>query len=68
MNTCDTCKWWGTSPEPRFEPHLRGCSSDKNMAGYHVEHVPDDGMLVENDEGWGFVTGPKFGCVHHELK
>jgi hypothetical protein len=21
--------------------------------------------LVENDEGWAFETGPKFGCIHH---
>jgi hypothetical protein len=26
-------------------------------------HLVDE-VLVENDEGWGFLTGPEFGCVH----
>jgi hypothetical protein len=38
------------------------------MTGYHVAHVPDDGLLAEDDEGWGFVTGMNFGCVNYQLK
>jgi hypothetical protein len=26
--------------------------------------VPDDGVMVENVEGWGLLTGPLFGCIH----
>lgn len=26
------------------------------------------GVLVEEDEGWGFFTGPLFGCVHFEAR
>jgi hypothetical protein len=35
--------------------------------GYHHKdvYVLPDGVLVEGDEGWGFKTAPKFGCVHY---
>ena len=38
--------------------------------GYGVElsTIYPDGLVAENDEGWGFVTAPKFGCVHWEAK
>ena len=24
------------------------------------------GLVAENDEGWGFMVGPDFGCIHFE--
>lgn len=68
MKTCWTCKYWGNHSVNRAPPHFRGCDCPKHCTGYHVDHVPDDGMLAEDDEGWGFVTGPDFGCVNHEPK
>ncbi len=26
------------------------------------------GLKVEDDEGWGMIPGPEFGCVLHEEK
>lgn len=63
LGRCQTCRWWG--PPAAF---LRACSQPKFRVGYQFAdaEVPSDGMRVENDEGWGFVTGPDFGCVHWE--
>lgn len=39
--------------------------------GYHPDlysALPDDGCLVEDDEGWGCIVGIRFGCVLHEPK
>lgn len=60
MNTCDTCKHW-TPCEL-----LGDCSSPKFIRGYSTKlsDVQPDGVAVEDDEGWAFQTGPKFGCVH----
>jgi hypothetical protein len=68
MNTCDTCKWWGkvTWMRPRRGEHLA------------CEHVLYERTLTDikntvtaihdNDFGSELFTGPKFGCVHHEVK
>jgi hypothetical protein len=35
--------------------------------GYQsADSVPDDGMIIESDEGWGMEVGPLFGCVNGE--
>jgi len=69
MNTCKTCKFW--TDNPWGHPVPRGsCLSPKFLYGYNIalDKIAPDEVLVENDEGWGFVTGPDFGCVHHEEK
>jgi hypothetical protein len=36
--------------------------------GYHVEFkdlAPNE-VLIEDDEGWGMMCGPEFGCVLFE--
>jgi hypothetical protein len=35
---------------------------------YDVEKMPSNEVLVEDDEGWGMVCGPDFGCILAELK
>lgn len=46
---------------------LKICGNPKHIYGYGVrEDVPNDGIQVEYDEGWGMVSGPDFGCVNHE--
>jgi hypothetical protein len=29
-----------------------------------VAALPVDAVNIEDDEGWGWVTRPEFGCVH----
>lgn len=70
MNTCDTCKWWsvyGSHTAPRYPRNLSLC--------WHHNIGPIDGTLTQLDDylsttqfGVRAVTGPKFGCIHHEPK
>lgn len=69
--TCKTCKHWGHSRNYAEDngSRLKSCSAPKIAYGYGVESdVADNGALVEDDEGWGMLTGPEFGCVLHEKK
>lgn len=74
MNTCKTCKWWGPSyvSEYRHTPEsgFGHCDSPKILEGYghDPKTSPQDAAIIENDEGWGWATGPDFGCIHHEEK
>jgi hypothetical protein len=36
--------------------------------GYLNEGVDSDGLAIEDDEGWGMMPEPNFGCIHHEEK
>jgi len=68
MNTCDSCKWWelGHAAEyGRYGAQDGSCVHPKMLRGYGKD-VPVDGAVVEDDEGYGIVTGPKFGCVNWE--
>jgi len=68
MQRCETCKYFSIWQK---EYNIVGaCSSPKFLIGYHhfSKETKKDEVLVENDEGWGFIPGPKFGCVHHEEK
>lgn len=60
MNTCDTCKWWNALPNSndRFclHPKVGGLGDGKDDEAYH------------DYEDVYIMTGPKFGCVHHEPK
>ena len=71
MKTCKTCKHWGHSRGcAESSKRLKSCSAPLIKYGYRVEEseVADNGALVEDDEGWGMLTGPEFGCVFHEDK
>jgi hypothetical protein len=74
--TCKTCCWWipDDSTELWKPPHceefdvpVKSCSCPKMFFGYNHDHasIPSDGVLIENDEGWGWRTGPDFGCIHY---
>ena len=67
MNTCDECRYWERNNEEKRRD-MKSCIHPKMLKGYGIkaEQVMPDGIIVENDEGWGFFTGPKFGCVHWE--
>ncbi len=76
MNICKSCKHWesheNNKPYRAALANLGDCSCPKFVSGYYpnTEPVPVglDGILVEEDEGWCFYTGPEFGCIHWETK
>ena len=76
---CMNCAYWGrVHPEHGYgmedngEGNLRLCACPKFRLGYHYRDrdfsSDSDEVHVENDEGWGFTTGPLFGCVHFARK
>jgi hypothetical protein len=61
---CKTCDWYKNGEEL-----WRECNCPKMIYGYgKAESLASDTVSVENDEGWGMVPGPDFGCVHHKEK
>jgi hypothetical protein len=63
---CKTCKHF-VSDDYKM-PGSMTCECPKMKKGYCIslsELKPDE-VLIENDEGWGWVVGPEFGCIHHE--
>lgn len=66
MVRCKDCKHWSIGHREPFG----FCNSTKWVGGYSVIEInlPLDAVHHEDDEGWGFTTGPDFGCVHGEPK
>lgn len=63
---CKNCKLWIA---PKSDYPAGDCSSSKWVKGYlSIKHpasgFASDCVHVEDDEGWGFETGPEFGCIH----
>lgn len=61
MKLCKTCR--------HFTVESQGLGScDRWLRGYGVtpEEIGPNEVLVEDDEGWGMLMGPHFGCVLHE--
>ena len=47
------------------------CNAPKMARGYFRDLEKEcciNGAIVEDDEGWGIITGAEFGCVLHEDK
>jgi len=67
MITCDKCCFWTLVTEGRYANIGFGdCVCESWWTGYGLAHSslsPAD-VVVEDDEGWGFYAGPKFGCIH----
>jgi hypothetical protein len=68
---CKNCKHWGN--ELGDNGRLKMCDSTKHIyaitaADYDINRTPDDGALIEYDEGWGMLSGPEFGCVNFEAR
>lgn len=78
MIRCGSCKFWSETSvqlwgETAIQPYTRNfgeCENRHFKYGYHYgnEDLADDDVQVEDDEGWGLITGSKFGCVHGEKK
>ena len=62
--TCKNCKWYTDGDQA--DSHT--CDQPKALIGYsHWLHdLPNDGVWIENDEGWAWYVGPDFGCVNFE--
>lgn len=66
---CKDCAYWSQTTNLRALPNIVGdCSNQKFVTGYSMKLKSSDEVLIENDEGWGFFTGPDFGCIHFEKK
>lgn len=69
MNTCETCKHWGSGTQGPYKiirPGYKYCFSEKLVEDDHDVPivVPDDLLIYDYSESGGFHTGPSFGCVH----
>ena len=70
MGHCKDCKWW------KQNAHITGgdCNQPDVRLGYDYRDEPapnwlrPNSVMVENDEGWAWHTGPEFGCVNFEAK
>lgn len=63
---CQHCRYWVSSND--FKGRLGNChrwigGDGGGGYGWSADEIPDDGVVVETDEGWGAYTGKKFGCV-----
>lgn len=70
---CKGCKFFKPlEKEWRLDSAPRGagwgeCSRwERGYSG--LENYDPRGVYVENDEGWGAIMGPEFGCVLWEAK
>lgn len=68
VKTCDTCKWWGSEKYKEDETlkfDYRLCNHPKLFPN---GEAPEDGLTDAGmDAGYqDLITGPKFGCIHHE--
>lgn len=72
--TCDGCKHWhkemARNGDPRRHGQCHRWHGGDGSGGYatSLDDVADNEVIVETDEGWGAMMGPKFGCVLWEAK
>lgn len=70
---CATCKHWDNGPAAIWLPRNKSrktCGSPIFYFGYgDDDDMPESALVkVENDEGWGMLTSPNFGCIGWEGK
>jgi hypothetical protein len=69
MNLCKDCKHFEPIEVQQFTKVPKGSGHcGRWYEGYHVDAMQPNEAWVENDEGWGNVVGPEFGCVLFETK
>ena len=63
---CRQCKSWVVITDYHGrDTKYRTCDHSKVQLGYQSrDTIETDGVRIENDEGWGWIVGPEFGCVH----
>lgn len=75
---CKTCNHWESKHIQEYLKDHYEFGADKDIVvsnctnkafhiGYNLPEIWESNrVLVEGDEGWGFLTGPDFGCIHWE--
>ena len=65
MGVCKDCIYWEEDEEDP-SGRLRSCGSPKAKLSYNhsPSDIKEDEVWVEHDEGWGWLMGPKFGCIN----
>jgi hypothetical protein len=66
MGLCETCNHF--QRDPNSARGFGGCGRWHQGYWTPEDKMADNEVLVESDEGWGMIMGPKFGCVLHEPK
>lgn len=71
MNTCKTCRWWGFEKEEVTRLH----KTIAKACGFPKVDINDEGYEAVTGDKFGLdypvcdlITGPLFGCIHHEEK
>lgn len=71
--TCKTCKWWGI--DDNWSTYTverdggKACACDKMIyaaTGRGVVLAPDELGVAQSEYWLAILTGPDFGCIHHE--
>lgn len=69
MNTCDSCKWWNSLLGDRYRSEFNAFGKCRNEKLEMELPYSLDGLSAgESSSGEIPTTGPKFGCIHHEIK
>lgn len=68
MSTCKTCKWWDTLACHQQFRETGGLDVSEN--DHHYEAMPKTNQLLARTDGESclILTGPDFGCIHHQPK
>lgn len=68
MNTCDTCKWWEANFHGTRDVAPTSCMNPKLRKAYWEEVGVNEAASYDESSRKipSLVTGPKFGCIHHE--
>lgn len=65
---CRTCRFY----TPHDAADSRMCTAPRVLYRFKLsyaeisEEIRTYGLIVEDDEGWGMIPGPEFGCVLHQ--
>ena len=67
---CKDCEYFDAS-DHRYpdEKSMGHCGNKVFHEGYGDppnKKTSSIGAIIENDEGWGWVVAPNFGCIHFE--
>ncbi len=73
MNTCKTCKYWHDDEFGNewglFKPCHHSKVHDNNRFHDHTQDELVDVLCASTDgDTPTILTGPDFGCIHHEPK
>lgn len=64
---CKNCKHFIKGDDTYGHDCSMTCASPKVKKSYE-SGCPDGGIRVEDDEGWGIIVSPTFGCINWENK